>query len=155
VYVRYKVIKGHTYYYLVRGERHGTQVKQKVVRYLGKHPWRYVTPIRFARVVRKDYTKLQTQSLYRRRMKSIACRHGKETAKTPSVFAMAHEFGHLLDTTIKANVKTDLPAFRGELERVNDHLAATKHQAYISKRQPYAERFANLFALCTTQPRQA
>jgi hypothetical protein len=36
VYVRSKVVKGHTYYYLVRGERHGAKVMQKVVRYLGK-----------------------------------------------------------------------------------------------------------------------
>ena len=35
MYVRKKVIKGHTYYYLVRGERHGKKVKQKVVQYLG------------------------------------------------------------------------------------------------------------------------
>jgi hypothetical protein len=38
VYVRTKTIKGHVYYYLVRGERQGGKVKQKVVRYLGKHP---------------------------------------------------------------------------------------------------------------------
>jgi hypothetical protein len=38
MYVRHKVIKGHTYYYLVRGERQGGKVKQKVVRYLGKSP---------------------------------------------------------------------------------------------------------------------
>ena len=36
MYVRSKIIKGHTYYYLVRGERHGAKVLQKVVRYLGK-----------------------------------------------------------------------------------------------------------------------
>jgi hypothetical protein len=38
VYIRAKIIKGHTYYYLVRGERHGAKVKQKVVKYLGKYP---------------------------------------------------------------------------------------------------------------------
>ena len=38
MYVRHKVIKGHTYYYLVRGERQGGKVRQKVVRYLGKQP---------------------------------------------------------------------------------------------------------------------
>lgn len=38
MYVRRKIIKGHTYYYLVRGERHGKTVRQKVVQYLGKGP---------------------------------------------------------------------------------------------------------------------
>jgi len=40
VYVRRKVIKGHIYHYLVRGERHGKTVRQKVIQYLGKGPLR-------------------------------------------------------------------------------------------------------------------
>ena len=35
LYIRSKLIRGHTYYYLVRGERHGKKVRQKVVQYLG------------------------------------------------------------------------------------------------------------------------
>jgi antirestriction protein ArdC len=37
-YVRTKVIKGHTYYYLVRSVRDGAKVRQVFVRYLGKTP---------------------------------------------------------------------------------------------------------------------
>lgn len=44
MYIRRKVIKGHTYYYLVEGRRHGGKVKQKVIRYLGKHPGAQVAP---------------------------------------------------------------------------------------------------------------
>jgi hypothetical protein len=43
VYVRYKIIKGHLYYYLVKGVREGGKVRQKVVKYLGKHPGAYGT----------------------------------------------------------------------------------------------------------------
>ena len=39
MFVRSKRIHGHTYYYLVKNERHGKQVKQKVIKYLGKEPW--------------------------------------------------------------------------------------------------------------------
>ena len=37
MYVRHKIIKGHQYYYLVEGLRVGRRVKQRVIRYLGKH----------------------------------------------------------------------------------------------------------------------
>ena len=43
MYIRRKVIKGHTYYYLVEGTRRGRKVKQRVVQYLGKHPWGYLS----------------------------------------------------------------------------------------------------------------
>jgi hypothetical protein len=33
MYIRAKTIKGHTYFYLVRGERRGTRVRQKVIGY--------------------------------------------------------------------------------------------------------------------------
>lgn len=36
-YIRHKVIKGHVYYYLVEGHREGKRVRQKVLKYLGKH----------------------------------------------------------------------------------------------------------------------
>lgn len=36
-YIRHKVIKGHVYYYLVEGHRDGKRVRQKVLKYLGKH----------------------------------------------------------------------------------------------------------------------
>ncbi|MGR3837888.1 MAG: hypothetical protein ACU0A2_06000 [Cognatishimia sp.] len=36
-YVRYKIIKGHVYYYLVEGHRDGHKVRQKVIKYLGKN----------------------------------------------------------------------------------------------------------------------
>lgn len=38
MYVRSKRIKGYIYYYLVEGRRDGGKVRQKVIRYLGKHP---------------------------------------------------------------------------------------------------------------------
>jgi hypothetical protein len=50
VYVRHKIIKGHRYYYLVRGERRGRRVQQIHVRYLGKNPWAHVKPTGFAGV---------------------------------------------------------------------------------------------------------
>jgi len=36
-YIRHKVIKGNVYYYLVEGHRDGKRVRQKVLKYLGKH----------------------------------------------------------------------------------------------------------------------
>ena len=36
MYVRGKQIKGHTYYYLVKSERHGKKVVQKFIGYIGK-----------------------------------------------------------------------------------------------------------------------
>ena len=74
MYIRYKVIKGHRYFYLVRGERHGNKVKQIHVRYLGKHPWAYVTPSRFTRTVRKDLTKLEQLPFYKRHVKKLPVR---------------------------------------------------------------------------------
>jgi hypothetical protein len=38
LYIRPKVIKGHTYYYLVKSVREGAKVRQRVIKYLGKHP---------------------------------------------------------------------------------------------------------------------
>ncbi len=42
-FVRAKLIKGHTYYYLVENKRVRGKVKQKVVQYLGKRSDRSAT----------------------------------------------------------------------------------------------------------------
>ena len=60
-YVRAKKVKGHTYYYLVRGERVGKQVRQKVIKYLGKNGYDGCAPTGFTAAPSKDpqakYTK--------------------------------------------------------------------------------------------------
>ena len=56
LYIRTKTIKGHRYYYLVRGYREGEQVRQVVIRYLGKNPWGMLRPRRFLPPEREEYT---------------------------------------------------------------------------------------------------
>jgi hypothetical protein len=56
LYIRTKTIKGHRYYYLVRGFREGERVRQVVIRYLGKNPWGLLRPRRFLPPERKEYT---------------------------------------------------------------------------------------------------
>jgi hypothetical protein len=62
VYIRPKRIKGHTYWYLVRGDRHNGKVVQTVIRYLGKNPWHCIKPARFKPPERQeDYPRVLTK----------------------------------------------------------------------------------------------
>jgi hypothetical protein len=37
-YLRITIVKGHSYYYIVRSERTGAKVRSKVLEYLGRDP---------------------------------------------------------------------------------------------------------------------
>ncbi len=144
-YVRHKIIKGHRYYYLVYGERQNGKVKQRHVRYLGKYPWRYVTPIRFTRATRKGYAKVQAETWYRRRLKTVTCGTVSESNKTPNVFAMAHELGHVLETTVaQSESKAAFSDMREELKRVTEQVNNSQRGIRAYKRPPLSEQFANL-----------
>ncbi len=67
MYIRSKRIKGHTYFYLVKSERHGKKVTQKFIRYLGKTGGARLSPlVEEARKYKsaEKFVKTQGQPLY-------------------------------------------------------------------------------------------
>ena len=129
MYVRHKFIKGHKYFYLVRGERHGDTVEQIHVRYLGKDPWAYVSPSRFTRTVRKDLNKLERLPFYKRHVKKVTC-VTLAPGNSTKVRDQAHMFGHVIFQSLPSGGK------RSALDRaLEEHvLAETKYMGRYERR---------------------
>jgi hypothetical protein len=143
VYIRRKVIKGHTYYYLVEGRRDGKKVKQRVIRYLGKHPRTLAYASGFAPIIRKDATEIFTRLFYRLGSASVSFdipfsesgSFGMTNRYTNAVrfrepasgLTMGHELGHVIDNILRNRnaINSDSPefaAFRAELQCLTDYI---------------------------------
>ena len=138
MYIRRKVIKGHPYYYLVEGRRDGKKVKQRVIRYLGKHLRTLSHASGFAPIVRKDATEVFTRLFHRLGSPSVRFEipfsesglNGYMDIPTKAVnfrlpasgLTMGHELGHVIDYTLRernilTSLSPDFAAFRTEYRR--------------------------------------
>ena len=112
MFIRSKVIKGHTYYYLVRGERHGKKVRQKVVQYLGGGA---LKAERFSGDVRQKVI----EHLAKESSADVARDTVTRTAIPKELEPLAEE-ARKFDTAeelLKARIKTEIPISRiGGLE---------------------------------------
>lgn len=145
MYIRRKVIKGHPYYYLVEGRRDGKKVKQRVIRYLGKHLRTLSHASGFAPIVRKDATEVFTRLFHRLGSPSVRFEipfsesglNGYMDIPTKAVnfrlpasgLTMGHELGHVIDYTLRernilTSLSPDFAAFRTELLRLTGYKMA-------------------------------
>ena len=153
MYIRRKVIKGHPYYYLVEGRRHGKKVKQRVIRYLGKHPRTLSYASGFAPIVRKDATAVFTRLFYRLGSASVrfeipfseAGLNGYMDIPTKAVnfrlpvsgLTMGHELGHVIDYTLRernilSSLSPEFAAFRAELLHLTDYKMAYRTMVWCT-----------------------